>query len=62
VLKVYIEGLEREVTERNPVDIARRIRRLYVEYDFGSNPLAETHSYRQYGAVAQFINREMAGA
>jgi FkbM family methyltransferase len=59
VLKIDIEGLEREVTQQIPVEIARRIRRLYVEHDFASNPLAETHSYRQYGAVAQFTNREM---
>jgi len=61
ILKIDIEGLEQEITQRIPLAIARRIRRLYVEYNFGSNPLAQTHSYRQYGSVAQFVNREMAG-
>jgi FkbM family methyltransferase len=59
VLKIDIEGLEKDVTQRIPVHVARKIRRIYVEHDFGSNPLEQTHSYRQYGAVAQFTNHEM---
>lgn len=54
VLKVDVETLEREITERIPADIARRIKRIYVEYPFGGNPLETTHAYRQYSSVAQF--------
>jgi FkbM family methyltransferase len=60
-LKVDIETLERQVTERIPVDIARKIDRIYVEYTFNSNPLERTHTYRQYGTVAQFVNKEAVG-
>jgi hypothetical protein len=59
ILKIDIETLEREVTERIPVDIARKVDRIYVEYQFHSNPLERTHSYRQYGSVAQFVNKEV---
>jgi FkbM family methyltransferase len=56
VLKVDIESLEREITfglgER-----ARRIRTIFVENRFDANPLEATHSYRQYGSVAQFRRR-----
>jgi len=58
ILKIDIETLERQVTERIPVDIARKVDRIYVECEFHSNPLEHTHSYRQYGAVAQFVNKE----
>ncbi len=61
ILKVDIETLERQVTERISVVIARNIGRLYVEYTFDSNPLERTHSYRQYGSVAQFVNKEAVG-
>lgn len=56
ILKIDIETLERQVTERIPLAIARRIGRIYVEYTFRSNPLEQTHSFRQYGMVAQFEN------
>jgi FkbM family methyltransferase len=59
ILKIDIETLEREVTERIPVDIARKVDRIYVEYQFHSSPLERTHSYRQYGSVAQFVNKEV---
>jgi FkbM family methyltransferase len=58
ILKIDIETLERQVTERIPVAIARNIGRVYVEYPFDSNPLEQTHTYRQYGSVAQFVNKE----
>ena len=54
VLKIDIETLEREVTKRIPVDLARHVRKIYVENRFESNPLADTHVYRQYGSIAQF--------
>jgi FkbM family methyltransferase len=58
ILKIDIETLERQVTERIPFEIARNINRVFVEYPFHSNPLARTHTYRQYGGVAQFLNNE----
>lgn len=54
VLKVDIETLERQVVERIPVALAERITRVFVEYQFASNPLARTHQMRQYGSVARF--------
>jgi FkbM family methyltransferase len=57
VLKIDIEGTERELVERIPGDIRRRIESIYVEYWFLANPLATTHSYEQYGSVAQFRRR-----
>lgn len=53
VLKVDIESFEKEIIlglgER-----AHRIETIFVENRFDSNPLQATHSYRQYGSVAQF--------
>jgi FkbM family methyltransferase len=57
VLKIDIETLEQEVTRRIPSDIARRIGTIYVENRFMSNPLSDTHSYRQYGSIAQFFRK-----
>jgi FkbM family methyltransferase len=62
ILKIDIETLERQVTERIPVAIARNIDWVYVEATFDSNPLERTHTYRQYGAVAQFVNKETDGS
>jgi len=55
VLKIDIETLEQEVTKRIPIDIARRIGKIYVENRFISNPLSQTHDYRQYGSIARFL-------
>jgi FkbM family methyltransferase len=59
VLKVDIESFEDEIIlalgER-----ARRIETIFVERRFDSNPLRETHLYKQYGAVAQFRRRDPA--
>jgi FkbM family methyltransferase len=57
ILKIDIEGLERQVTERIPVEIARKVARIYVECTFDANPMDRTHTYRQYGTVAQFVNK-----
>jgi hypothetical protein len=34
--------------------------KIYVEYNFHSNPLGQTHDYIQYGSVAQFLNKSTA--
>ena len=58
ILKIDVETLERQITERIPLDLAGKIDRIYVECAFASNPLERTHRYRQYGSVAQFVNRD----
>lgn len=57
VLKIDIETLERELTGRIPLDLARHIRTIYVENRFESNPLIQTHDYSQYGSIARFQRR-----
>jgi FkbM family methyltransferase len=57
VLKVDIEGLENAVVTDLPASLVSRIRKIYVEFVYDSNPLAATHDYRQYGDIAQFTLR-----
>ena len=59
-LKIDIETLERQVTERIPVAIASHISRIYVEHKFDFNPLERTHTLRQYGPIAQFVNKRQS--
>lgn len=54
VLKVDIEGLEEAVIAAIPTTLARHIKKLYVEYVFDGNPLADTHALTHYGQIAQF--------
>jgi FkbM family methyltransferase len=55
ILKIDIENFERELVERIPDDVAQRIDRLYVEFNFKNNPLSRTHRLSQYGNVAHFV-------
>lgn len=57
ILKVDIETLEEAVVNDIPVELARSINKIYVEFVFGTNPLAETHTLSQYGDIAQFTRR-----
>ena len=57
ILKVDIETLEEAVVNDIPVDLARNINKIYVEFVFPTNPLAETHTLSQYGDIAQFTRR-----
>jgi len=57
VLKVDIETLEEAVVNDIPVELARDIKKIYVEFVFETNPLAETHDLVQYGDIAQFTRR-----
>jgi FkbM family methyltransferase len=57
VLKIDIEGLEDEVVSGIPTELARKIRKIYVECTFDTNPLAETHNLTHYGVIAQFVRR-----
>ena len=58
VLKIDIETLERDILLAIPESLLRRIKAIYIEQKFENNPLQETHSFRQYGSVAQFLRRE----
>ena len=57
ILKIDIETLEEAVTTRIPLEFAAKIKKIYVEFPFATNPLERTHTFRQYGTVAQFINK-----
>jgi FkbM family methyltransferase len=57
VLKIDIEMLEREILAALPYELLSKIRKIFIEQTFASNPLAATHSHIQYGAVAQFFLR-----
>ena len=60
ILKVDIETLEEVVIRSLPETLVRNINKLYVEYPFHDNPLAATHTHRQYGSIAQFTRRPHA--
>jgi FkbM family methyltransferase len=57
VLKIDIETMEREITEAVAGELAENIGKIFVEYQFGDNPLGETHSKMQYGNVARFVRQ-----
>lgn len=57
VLKIDIETMEKVVTERIPAEAAARIRTLFVEYPFTSNPLSGTHDMAVSGDVTLFSRR-----
>jgi FkbM family methyltransferase len=57
ILKIDIEALEKEIIGAIPADLLTNIKRIFVEQSFASNPLPETHSYVQYGSVAQFSRK-----
>jgi len=54
VLKIDIEGLESAVVSRIFPELRTKIGSIFAECRFAENPLSGTHSYRQYGEVAQF--------
>lgn len=56
VLKIDIETLERELLLSIPESLLVRIKKIYIEQRFPNNPLVRTHSFRQYGQVAQFFH------
>jgi FkbM family methyltransferase len=55
ILKIDIETLERELLLSIPERMLARIGKIYIEQRFAKNPLARTHSFGQYGAIAQFF-------
>jgi FkbM family methyltransferase len=59
ILKIDIESLEREIIEAMPAKLLSKIEKVFVEQKFGSNPIAATHDYIQYGSVAQFSLRPL---
>jgi FkbM family methyltransferase len=58
VLKIDIESLEEEILGAIPQDLLRRIKQIFVEYNYARNPLAFTHDYVQDGGIAKFARRE----
>jgi FkbM family methyltransferase len=54
ILKIDIESLEKQVFDRIPTEMLKRVDKIYVECRFEANPLEETHFCRQYTTVAQF--------
>ena len=58
VLKIDIESLEEEILAAIPQDLRRRIKQIFVEYNYARNPLALTHNYVQDGGIARFGLRE----
>ncbi len=58
LLKIDIETLEKAVTERIPVDLARQIRSIVVEYPFTANPLAQTHNWTRKNNVTTFTLKQ----
>lgn len=47
VLKIDIENLEKQVTERIPASLAKHIKTILVECRFETNPLSATHSMKK---------------
>jgi FkbM family methyltransferase len=57
LMKIDIEGLERNVLLSIPRWQLERIDRIYAEVRLDSNPLSDTHDMHQYGEIAQFRNK-----
>jgi FkbM family methyltransferase len=57
ILKIDIETLEDAVTRGIPPRMATRINKIFVEYGFSDNPLAQTHELVRYGEISQFFNK-----
>jgi hypothetical protein len=55
VLKIDIETLEREILLAIPESLLPKIKKIYIEQPIEHNPLSSTHSFREYGTVAQFF-------
>ncbi len=54
LLKIDIETLESVVTKRIPVELARKIGNIVVEYPFKDNPLPTTHRMKRINNVSKF--------
>jgi len=59
VLKIDIETLEEAVVNDIPLELASKIKKIYVEFDFPTNPLAQTHTHSQYGIIAHFNRKSI---
>jgi FkbM family methyltransferase len=53
--KIDTETLERDILLSVPEMLLAKIKKIYIEQQFENNPLHETHSFRQYGPIAQFF-------
>jgi FkbM family methyltransferase len=61
VLKVDIESREMPIINAIPRSSWSKIKKVFVEYTFASNPLSDSHNYAQHGSVAQFLPLEIQG-
>lgn len=62
LLKIDTEGTEGILTERIPPEIARRIRRIAIEFEFDRNPLPETHDMSLRWPITTLLRRDQPGA
>ena len=60
LLKVDIERLEIELTERIPDEVVRHIRRIVVEKKFPANPFPHTHEMRFERPITTLVRRRSA--
>jgi FkbM family methyltransferase len=58
VLKMDIESREQQIINAIPRASWSKIKKVFVEYTFVSNPLSESHKYAQHGSVAQFLPKD----
>ena len=56
ILKVDIEGSEKDVIEDVEGTIAKRVHRIYAETKLMRNPLSETHAWKQTRNLASFVS------
>jgi FkbM family methyltransferase len=56
ILKIDIESLEKEILALLPASQLCRIRRIYIEQRYSSNPFPDgMYAFRQYYGIAQFF-------
>jgi FkbM family methyltransferase len=54
ILKIDIQALERELLAAVPISILRRIRQVFIEQIYQTNPYPGLYHFQQYGSVARF--------
>jgi FkbM family methyltransferase len=61
IFKADIEGYEERVLRAIDLSLRSRIRKIYVEWTFSENPIPDSHSFKQFGNIAQFRLRSGGG-
>lgn len=57
ILKIDVETREEQLVKSISLELAKKIGKIYVEFNFKQNPLIQTHIMRRYGSVTQFFNK-----